>query len=308
MSELCATSELRIIVDAIIPLFVTLLAQLESLDPSDLGRLADAGITQPRPSKKAPKKAPTKGPKLDQVKDNSETSRRTEAELDKEADDRILALLPKKLGPPMPNDELIDFIIDPPPIKTQEDENRLIVQIMNGFDTAPDGGYELLLAARGLHYSQRVTLETTISASADKVPDRPVPFVNAESAWKLLNKATKGVHNHEVYMAQNPGLFPAEQELTDEQKHAKLLQEGSTLKENFEKWLHGERETLTRACNQICNLVQVERLDLRQEIQARAEANVEIVRDLVASMVVAEDKKHMHAYFTKFPTDFPLYK
>ncbi|KAJ7903753.1 hypothetical protein B0H14DRAFT_2554995 [Mycena olivaceomarginata] len=180
-------------VDTIIPLFTTL-AQLESLDPSDLERLADAGITlprQPRPSKKAPKKAPTKGPKPDQVKDK-----------------------------------------------------------------------EPLLAAHGLHYSQRVTLETTIAASAVKVPGQPVPFVDTEStifsqrktnsvtpcasdcvllsemayslrAWNRLNYATRGVHNHEVYMAQNPGLFPSELELTDEQKHAKLLQEGSTLKENF---------------------------------------------------------------------------
>jgi hypothetical protein len=71
----------------------------------------------------------------------SETSHRTEEELDKEADNQILTLLPEKLGPPMLNDELIDFIIDPPPIKTPEDENRLIVQIINSFNTAPDGGW-----------------------------------------------------------------------------------------------------------------------------------------------------------------------
>jgi hypothetical protein len=66
----CAMSELCTTVDTIIPLFTTL-AQLESLDPSDLECLTDAGITlprQPRPSKKAPKKAPTKGPKLDQLR------------------------------------------------------------------------------------------------------------------------------------------------------------------------------------------------------------------------------------------------
>ncbi|KAJ7445562.1 hypothetical protein B0H11DRAFT_2249452 [Mycena galericulata] len=368
MADICTN------VEALLALQATLTAQLENAEdpPSTpevaaLKRLKDAGI------KVGPPKKPRKG-------DNSKPTEKkqaskapiqpksTEIELDNIADERIAALLPEILPPPLTAQELVNLLLHPPALSTAEEEDAFVVQMMRGF-ASPDGSWTDLLTAAGLHSNQTVSIHTATAAAAAQVPGQPLSLVTTESnllsfiksaradtyatgrillceimcsqpAWNQLSNIERGVHNREVFMAQNPTFFDADK--TKAEKHTMLTRNGDHYKA-MTAFLKNDREPLTRARNQVFNFGQVfgfgaiihpaasleslgrrtptlsrvsgrlhlalaKRPELRSEIEARGPANLNVVREFVRGLVVPENKDPVREYFTDFHLRLPVYK
>ncbi|KAJ6611633.1 hypothetical protein B0H10DRAFT_2223919 [Mycena sp. CBHHK59/15] len=350
MGDLCSN------INTFIALHAILTTELENPDfqPSSpeaaaIKRLKDSGIPLVPLKRRKGGTSSGKKAKKDTAKDDT-PPKKTEADLDKIADDRIQALLPDKLPPPLTPQELIKLVLHPTALATQEEEDAFVLQMMRGF-AAPEGTWTSILTAAGLHSNQKVTIKTTTAAAAAEVPGQPVSLVTAESnlfslikttradtyaaerimlceamctqpAWRKLNNNDKGAHNRKLYMAQNPKLFDADK--TDAQKH-KMLTRGGEHWKPMSEFLRNDRELLTRGRNQVFLLGQVFGLaaiihpatsidslgrrtptlsrvsrrlhlalakhpELRREIEARADANLNVIREFVRGIVVVENK------------------
>ncbi|KAJ7300453.1 hypothetical protein DFH08DRAFT_908521 [Mycena albidolilacea] len=366
MADLCST------VDTLIALHATLTTQLQdparqlsSPEAAAIKRLKESGIPLKRRKGKG-ETQPKKKPKKDTTKDDT-PPKKTEADLDEIADDRIQALLPDKLPPPLTPEELVKLVLHPTALATPEEEDAFLIQMMRGF-AAPEGSWTSILSAAGLHSTQKVTIKTVTTNAAAETPGQPVSLVTAESnilslikttradtyaaerillcqtmstqpAWHNLNHNDRGVHNRELYIAQHPQLFDADQ--TDAQKHKMLTRNGehSTAMNDF---LRKDREPLSRARNQVfyfgrvfgfaavihpaasldslgrrtptltrvsrrLHLALAKRPELRSEIQARADANLSVIREFVRGIVVVDNKDAVREFFTEFPQRVSLY-
>ncbi|KAJ7734512.1 hypothetical protein DFH07DRAFT_967634 [Mycena maculata] len=279
MSDLCGD------IERLIDTYNIVVTQLADPDraPSTpekkaLKRLLDTGIKIKAPkAKKATKKKATK----DKDTDNP-PPKKTDAELDQIADERILALLPDKLPPPLTPQDLIQLILHPSQLTTPAEQDDFLQQAMRGF-AAPEGSWTPILTAAGLHSNQRVTVSTVTAAATAAVPGDTIPLVTVEdkllsfikttgadfyattrivlcetmctqATWSELSNVQKGAHNRELFIAQNPSLF--DDALTHAQKHAKLTRGGELLAD-MNRFLRNDREPLTRARTQIYNLGQV---------------------------------------------------
>ncbi|KAJ7440484.1 hypothetical protein B0H11DRAFT_2099199 [Mycena galericulata] len=366
-SDLCTN------VDTLLSLYETLTNQIKNTNirsPTEtaaIQRLKDYGI--PLAPKKRRSEGETEPKKRSKTDTGNNTARKkTNAQLDDIADERIKALLPDTLPPALTPDEFVELLLNPTDLATPEDENDILLDMMRGF-AAPETGWGPILTAAGVHPDQKVTIQTAIAAAAAKVPGEAVALVTAESnllsliktncvdnyaagrillcetmftqqAWNKLSNTQRGAHNRDLYIAQNPTLFdPGE---ADEEKHKALSQDGKHW-EIMNKFLRNDRERLTTARNQISNLGQVfglaavihpaasvdsfgrravnisrvckrlhlaleKRPELRREIEARADGNLNVIREVVSGMVVAENKDAVRKYFTDFLSRVPPYK
>ncbi|KAJ7076237.1 hypothetical protein B0H15DRAFT_805688 [Mycena belliarum] len=369
MSDLCTN------IDTIISLYASLQAQVQTPDyvasPTEaaaLKRLKESGI--PLVAKKRRCQSETQSNKkarTNKAETCRDMSRKSEAELDRIADDRIDALLPDKLPPGLTPHKLLELLLRPIALDTVEAENSLILEMACGF-TVSEAGWDMILTAAGVHSDQKLTIQTSAAAAAAKVPGQAVPLVTAESnilsfikinfadsyaagrillcetlftqrAWIKLCNVEKGVHNRELFIAQNPTLFATDK--TNGEKHQELMPDGKHWT-SMSQFLRKERESLTRARNQASNFVQVfglaaiihpavsidslssrkldlvriskrlhvalqKRPELRREIEARADGNLNVIREFVAGLVGVDNKEPMRKYFTDFPSHVPLY-
>jgi hypothetical protein len=65
--------------------------------------------------------------------------------------------------------------------------------------------------------------------------------------------------------------------------------------------------TLSRVSRRL-HLALAKRPELRREIESRADANLNVIREFVRGIVVVENKDPVREYFTDFPKRVPLYK
>ncbi|KAJ7738589.1 hypothetical protein B0H16DRAFT_1570151 [Mycena metata] len=369
MSDLCAN------INALLSLHAAVTTQLQSdhhpsADEADaLLRLKNSGILVPKKRPRA-KKGETQS-KAKKAKtgtsetDKDPTSQRSEPELDEIADQRIDHILPEKLPPAITPQELIELLLRKHVVTTLGAEDDFLRDLLCGF-ASPEEGWASFLTNSGLHSDQKVTTETVTTAAAAKVPGQVIPLIDSESnilsliktnsatsyanerillcemvvtqqAWMKLEIPAKTIHNRDLFVAQNPKLFNADQ--TPENKREMA---NTTHKDVLDQFLRQEQNPLVLARNRVSNLAQVfglaaiihpaasfhlfsqkavtltrvckrlhlaliQRPELRREIQARADMNLNVLREFVAGMVVAEQKDSVRKYFTDLTTRVPLY-
>ncbi|KAJ7241229.1 hypothetical protein B0H12DRAFT_46671 [Mycena haematopus] len=189
MSDLCIN------IETLLAIYATITAQLQDHNPSPpeviaLEQLKASGIRVPsKKRKREGETRPNKKAQADKTDKENTPIPKTEKELDQIADDRINALLPDTLPPPMTAQEFVQCLIDPKAVITQEDEDKVVLEMACGFAAPEDpSGWEPILKDAGIHSDQKVTIQTTIAAAAAKVLGQPMSLVAAESNLLSLVK------------------------------------------------------------------------------------------------------------------------
>ncbi|KAJ7790074.1 hypothetical protein B0H14DRAFT_3161604 [Mycena olivaceomarginata] len=286
--------------------------QLSSPDAAAIKRLKDSGIPLvPRKQRKGETKSAKKAKKGTNKED---TPPKTKADLDQVADARIQALLPDKLPPLISPQELVDLVLHPTALATPEEEDAFVLQMMRGF-AAPERTWMSILTAAGLHSTQKVTIKTVTDNAANEVPGELVPLVTAESFDAVESDAHKHAmltRSGEHWDSMNNFLRNDREPLSRARAQvfhfarvfglAAIIHPGASLDS-----LGRRTPTLSRVSKRI-HLALANRPELRSEIEARADANLDVIREFLRGIVVAKNKDPVREYLTDFLRHVSLYE
>ncbi|KAJ7859614.1 hypothetical protein B0H14DRAFT_3135099 [Mycena olivaceomarginata] len=275
-----------------------------------------------------------------------DTPPKIKADLDQVADTRIQALLPDKLPPPISPQELVDLVLHPTALAMPEEEDTFVLQMTRGF-AAPERTWMSILTTADLHSTQKVTIKTVTDNAANEVPGKPVPLVTAESVHTTRANlyAAERILLCETLCTQTAWqqLNNIKREFTTtSSRHADPRGEHWDLMNDF---LRNDREPLSRARAQVFHFARVAQFglaaiihpgasldslgrrtptlsrvskrihralancpELPSEIKARADANLDVIREFLRGIVVAENKDPVREYLTDFLRHVSLYE